>query len=120
MSSEDFWLIAGAAGEGTLFTSFRDPSSDPVAAPILDRARERGIVPNFRVLYSYGAVQAWAAAVEEAGSLDPEAVITSLRSHEFGTVLGPIRFDGKGDVLPSGFDWFIWTQGEFVQKDLTE
>ena len=64
LSSEDFWLIAGTAGEGTLFTSFRDPSSDPGAAAILERARERGIVPNYRVLYSYGAVQAWAAAVE--------------------------------------------------------
>jgi hypothetical protein len=34
------------------------------------------------VLYSYGAVQAWAAAVARAGSLDPEAVITSLRSQQ--------------------------------------
>jgi branched-chain amino acid transport system substrate-binding protein len=64
LSTEDFWLIAGTAGEGTLFTSFRDPSGDPAAAAILERARERGIVPNYRVLYSYGAVQAWAAAVE--------------------------------------------------------
>ena len=120
VASEDFGLIAGTAGEGTLFTSFRDPSRDPGAAAILERARERGIVPTYRLLYSYGAVQAWAAAVARAGSLDPEAVSTSLHSHEFDTVLGRIRFDEKGDVLPAGFEWFVWTGGEFVPKDLTD
>jgi branched-chain amino acid transport system substrate-binding protein len=120
LASEDFWLIAGTAGEGALFTSFRDPSRDPGAAAILERAREHRIVPNYRVLYSYGAVQAWAAAAERAGSLDFEAVSTALHSHEFDTVLGRIRFDEKGDVIPSAFDWFIWTNGEFVPKDLSD
>ena len=41
LSSEDFWLIAGTAAEGTLFTSFRDPSGEPGAAAILERARAR-------------------------------------------------------------------------------
>jgi branched-chain amino acid transport system substrate-binding protein len=120
LSTEDYWMIAGTAGEGTLFTSFRDPSSDPAAAALLERARERGTVPTYRVLYSYGAVQAWAAAVERADSLDFEAVSTALHSHEFDTVLGRIRFDEKGDVLPAGFEWFVWTNGEFVQKDPTD
>jgi branched-chain amino acid transport system substrate-binding protein len=120
LSSEDFWLIAGAAGEGTLFTSFRDPSGDPGAAAILERAREHGILPTYRVLYSYGAVQAWTAAVEQAGSLEPKAVSAALRGHEFDTVLGRIRFDEKGDVVPAGFEWFVWTNGEFVPKALTD
>jgi branched-chain amino acid transport system substrate-binding protein len=120
ITTEDFGLIARAAGEGALFTSFRDPSRNPGAAAILARARERGIVPNYRVLYSYGAVQAWAAAVARAGSLDAEAVSTSLHRHEFDTVLGRIRFDEKGDVLPSAFEWFVWTSGEFVPKDLSD
>jgi branched-chain amino acid transport system substrate-binding protein len=120
INTEDFWLIAGPAGEGTLFTSFRDPSTNPGAAAILERAREQGIVPTYRVLYSYGAVQAWAAAVKNAGSLDAQAVSASLHSHEFDTVLGRIRFDKKGDVSPAAFEWFVWTNGEFVPKDLTE
>jgi branched-chain amino acid transport system substrate-binding protein len=120
LSSEDFWLIAGTAAEGTLFTSFRDPSAEPGAAAILERARERQIEPNYRVLYSYGAVQAWAAAVERAGSLDLKAVSAALHSHEFDTVLGRIRFDPKGDVLPAGFEWFVWTSGEFVPKDSSD
>jgi branched-chain amino acid transport system substrate-binding protein len=120
LSSEDFWLIAGTAAEGTFFTSFRDPSQEPGAAAILERARARQVEPNSRVLYSYGAVQAWAAAVERAGSLDPDAVSRSLHSDEFDTVLGRIRFDAKGDVIPAGFEWFVWTNGEFVPKDLSD
>jgi branched-chain amino acid transport system substrate-binding protein len=120
ITGEDFWLIAGTSGEGTLFTSFRDPSRNSGAAAVLERAREHKIVPNYRVLYSYGAVQAWAAAVEGAASLDPEAVSASLHSHEFDTVLGRIRFDEKGDVSPSAFEWFVWTNGRFVPKDRTD
>jgi branched-chain amino acid transport system substrate-binding protein len=120
LSSEDFWLIAGTAAEGTLFTSFRDPSEGPGAAAILERARERQLEPNYRVLYSYGAVQAWAAAVKQAGSLELEAITAALRSHEFETVLGRIRFDEKGDVLPAGFEWFVWTNGEFVPQDVSD
>ncbi len=53
-----------------------------------------------------------------AGSFDLEAVSTALHRHEFDTVLGRIRFDAKGDVLPAGFEWFVWTSGEFVPKDV--
>jgi hypothetical protein len=31
--------------------------------------------------------------------------------------LGRIRFDEKGDVSPSAFEWFVWTSGEFVPRD---
>jgi branched-chain amino acid transport system substrate-binding protein len=120
LSTEDYWLVAGEAGEGTLFTSYSDPSGNPGAAAIMKRARARKIEPKYRMLYSYGAVQAWAAAVEKAGSLDFEAVSKSLHSHEFDTVLGRISFDEKGDVVPAGFDWFVWTRGDFVPRDPTD
>ena len=44
------------------------------------------------------AVQVWAQAAEKAGSLELEAMIASLREHQFDTVLGPIDFDDKGDL----------------------
>ena len=44
LTSEDFWLIAGTAGEGAMFTSFRDPSSDPAAVTIIERARAHGML----------------------------------------------------------------------------
>ena len=35
-------------------------------------------------------------------------------------MLSRIRFDAKGDVIPAGFEWFVWTSGELVPKDLGE
>jgi branched-chain amino acid transport system substrate-binding protein len=57
-------------------------------------------------LYSYGAVQAWAQAVQQAGSFKPDAVIKALKSGTFDTVIGKIGFDEKGDV--TGITAFVW------------
>jgi branched-chain amino acid transport system substrate-binding protein len=52
--------------------------------------------------------------VEKAGSLDLDAVIASLRSHAFRTVLGEIGFDDKGDVTAPGYVWYVWNNGAYV------
>ena len=65
-------------------------------------------------LYAYGAVQVWALAVEQAGTLELKAVIAALRSRRFVTVLGEIGFDEKGDVTTPGFVWYVWKNGEYV------
>ena len=62
-------------------------------------------------------VQVWAQAVEKAGSLALDAVIASLRRHEFDTVLGKIGFDEKGDLTAPSFVWYVWQNGEYVQKE---
>jgi branched-chain amino acid transport system substrate-binding protein len=121
LSTGEFWLVAGPAGEGTLFTSFSDPTSEPSAAEVMGRLAARLQQPNARALYSYGAAQVWAQAVEKAGTTDPGAVAQALRQERFDTVLGTIGFDAKGDV--AGFDpfvWYVWTDGKYVPKDLTE
>jgi branched-chain amino acid transport system substrate-binding protein len=119
--TEEFWLITGAAGEGTLFTSGPDPRKHPAATPIVKRFRESGYEPEGYTLYAYAAVQTWAQAVEKAGTLDYKAVIDSLQAHEFDTVLGRISFDDKGDVR--GFDpfvWYIWKDGNYAAVDPAE
>ena len=121
LSTGEFWLVAGPAGEGTLFTSFSDPTHDPRAAEVMDRLQAQLQQPNARALYSYAAVQLWAQAVEQAGTTDAARVAEMLRQEQFDTVLGTIGFDAKGDV--TGFDpfvWYVWTDGEYVPKDLTE
>ena len=50
----------------------------------------------------------WAQATAKAGSLELEAILASLRSHEFGTVLGPIGFDQKGDVTLQSPVLYAW------------
>ena len=115
VASGDFWLVAGAAGEGTLLTAGPDPRNDSAATTIVRRFRDEGYEPEGFTLYAYAAVQAWAQAVEEAGTLDTQAVIEALHADEFDTVLGHIGFDDKGDVR--GFEpfvWYVWRAGDYV------
>ena len=107
-------MIAGPAAEGTLFTFSADPRRNPQAAPAVERFRAENFEPAGYTLLSYGAVQAWAQAVKEAGSLDLREVITSLRTHQFDTVLGRIDFDDKGDLTVQSWVWYIWKGGEYV------
>ena len=116
MANEAFGQIAGEAGDGTLFTFFRDLRRNPGVEPLVDRFRKLGFEPEGYTLHSYGAVQAWAQAVILAGSTATEAVIDSLRTNQFDTVLGRIGFDAKGDIKQSGFDWYIWRGGGYVPQ----
>jgi branched-chain amino acid transport system substrate-binding protein len=66
-------------------------------------------------------VQAWAQAVEKAGTTDAAQVAEILREQQFQTVLGAIGFDANGDV--TGFEpfaWYVWTDGRYVPQDLTD
>lgn len=113
LSTGEFGVVAGPAAEGTLFTSFSDPSRDPRSAELM--ARTRLEEPSGRVLHSYAAVQVWAQAVAKAGTLGSEAVARVLHEAEFDTVLGRIGFDAKGDV--EGFEpfvWYVWRNGTYV------
>jgi branched-chain amino acid transport system substrate-binding protein len=114
LASEDFGLIAGRAAEGALFTDVADPRRRPEAAPIVERFRASGFEPQLYTLYTYGAVQAWAQAAEKAASLELQAMIASLRQHQFNTVLGPIDFDDKGDLTVQSPAWYVWRGGTYV------
>jgi branched-chain amino acid transport system substrate-binding protein len=98
LATEEFGLLAGAGAEGTLFIDNPDPRRNAEAAPVVERFRASGFEPEGYTLNAYGVVQVWAQAAEKAGSLELQAMIASLRSNEFDTVLGPIGFDEKGDV----------------------
>ena len=65
-------------------------------------------------LYAYGAVQVWAQAAEKAGSLELQAMIAAMREHQFDTVLGPIDFDDKGDIIGLPPVWLIWRGGNYM------
>lgn len=103
----EFMFVAGEAGEGTHFTFGPDMRLNPEAVDVAAAIREEDAYePEGYTLYSYGAVQAWAQAVEQAGSLKPKAVINALRTGRFDTVLGKIGFDEQGDV--TGISTFVW------------
>jgi len=111
--TQEFWSITGPDGEGTLMTFSPDPRKNPTAAPIVKKFRDKGIEPEGYVLYTYGAIQAWAQAVEKAKATDPKKMIESLRKNQFDTVLGTIGFDSKGDVTAPGYVFYEWKNGQY-------
>ena len=102
----DFLITAGEAGVGTHFTFGPDIRLKPEAATVVAAFAEDGYDPAGYTLYSYGAVQAWAQAVQKAGDLRSTKISNTLHSGKFDTVLGRIGFDEKGDV--TGVVPFIW------------
>ena len=108
LATEEFGLIAGPAGEGTLFIDNPDPRLRAEAASVVERFRASGLEPEGAILNVYGAVQVWAQAAEKAGSLELDAMIAALRQHRFDTVLGPIGFDEKGDVTLQSPVVYVW------------
>jgi len=119
LTSSEFRFIAGDAAEGTFLTFGPDLRLRPEAASVVESIREGDAYePQGKTLYAYAAVEAWAQAVERAGSVDEAAVIEALRTGSFDTVLGHIGFDEKGDVTGvSPFIWYRWTGDDYVPAE---
>ena len=111
--TDEYWSITGDAGEGTLMTFSPDPRLNEEAADVVAKFEEAGINPEGYTLYTYAAIQAWAAAVEEAGSTDFDPVVEALNAGTFQTVLGELDFDDKGDVTLPGYVMYEWRGGEY-------
>jgi branched-chain amino acid transport system substrate-binding protein len=114
-----FLFVAGKAGEGTYFTFVPDMRLKPEAKDVVAAIREEDAYePDGYTLYAYGAVQAWVQAVEQAGSLEPKAVIKVLREGSFDTVIGKIGFDEKGDVTGiSTFVWYVFGKEDYARAE---
>ena len=85
------------------------------------RSRRTARNPMARAVLQLCGGAGWAQAVEQAGTTDAAGSPRRCAEEQFDTVLGPIGFDAKGDV--TGFDpfaWYVWTDGRYVPKDLTE
>jgi len=111
--TDEYWSITGEAGEGTLMTFSPDPRKNPGVEGLVQKFRDKGIEPEGYVLYTYAAVQAWAAAAEEAGTTDTEEVVEALNAGTFDTVLGELKFDDKGDVSLPGYVFYEWADGTY-------
>ncbi|TFH46680.1 MAG: branched-chain amino acid ABC transporter substrate-binding protein [Lysobacterales bacterium] len=111
--TDEFWKITGEAGAGTLMTCSPDPRKNMTAAPVVKAFRDGGYEPEGYTLYTYGAIQAWAAAVEKAKSTDTRKVEEALHAGQFDTVLGKIGFDKQGDVTAPGYVWYVWKNGTY-------
>ena len=114
--TKDFWQITGATGEGTLMTFPSDPRNRPSAAKVVQSFKARNVDPEGYVLYTYAAVQIWAAAAEKLKSIDPKKIADAMKSSgPWQTVLGPISFDKKGDVTVADYVFYVWKNGAYSE-----
>ncbi|MBU6497014.1 MAG: branched-chain amino acid ABC transporter substrate-binding protein [Rhodospirillales bacterium] len=113
--TKEFWQITGSAGEGAMMTFPSDPRLRPTAAAVVKAFKAKGIDPEGYVLYAYAAVQEWADAANKAGTVDAKKVAAVLRAGTWNTVLGPISYDKKGDVMKSDYVFYIWHDGNYAQ-----
>jgi branched-chain amino acid transport system substrate-binding protein len=109
----EFWKITGPAGQGTIMTFAPDPRKAPNAKSVVERFRAQGYDPEGYTLYTYAAIQVWAAAAEKTKSLDVSKLSAAIKGNKFTTVLGDLQYDRKGDVSNAKYVFYIWDNGEY-------
>jgi branched-chain amino acid transport system substrate-binding protein len=109
------WQIAGPAAEGVLMTFAPPAEKDPAAAKAVAELKALQEDPTGYVLYSYAAIQIWAEAATKAGTTDPTKVSAKLKSGgPWPSVLGPVSFDAKGDVVNAAYAIYRWHDGNYA------
>ena len=113
--------MAGEASEGVRFPSYPDLRSEPTAAALVAKFRAQGYEPEGITLQNFVASRVWAEAVEDAGTLELNAVIEALRTRKFDTLYGRIGFDDNGDVTGyEPFVWYVWRDDTYLPVDPDE
>ncbi|MBC8038901.1 MAG: branched-chain amino acid ABC transporter substrate-binding protein [Rhizobiales bacterium] len=115
-NTEEFWTIAGPAGEGMIFTFAPEPRNNPAAKEVVERFKAAGYDPEGYTLYEYAAIQAWAAGAAATGGTDSKKIAEWLRAgNPFKTVLGELSLDAKGDVKDAKYVWYKFSEGKYTE-----
>lgn len=114
---EEFWTAAGPAANDTVFTGRPDLRGAPAARNVLAAFRALGLGDLPSGLGTYAAVEVWAAAARRAGTLDPATLADTIHRGRFATVIGPVAFDQKGDLVGAAWQWFAWRDGDYRPLD---
>ncbi len=114
--TDEYWKIAGPAGEGTLMTFQPDPRKKAEAKAVVDAFRKANYEPEGYTLYTYAAIQVWAQAAKKAGSLDMAKVSKAIRGSSFSTVIGTLNMDNRGDVKDPEYVWYVWKNGKYAEQ----
>ncbi len=108
------------AGEAALtdvyLTALPDPRKQATAAPVIERFEARYGVLDRHALSTYDAVGAflWALRAGKPESAEPEElgkVLQVLRAGAYPGALGMLRWDARGDRLPSPYVVYSATRG---------
>jgi branched-chain amino acid transport system substrate-binding protein len=115
-NTEEFWTIAGPAGEGMIFTFAPEPRNFPEAKEVVEKMKAGGYDPEGYTLYAYAAIQAWAQAATATGGTDGKKIAEWLRAgNPVKTVLGEITMNEKGDIKNAKYVWYKFSNGKYTE-----
>lgn len=97
---------------GTLMVGLPEPA-DGAAVAALDAIRAQGVHPEGYALPAYAAVEIAEKALENA----PPQPGSPFDGRTFGTALGPVSFDGKGDLAENPYRLFRFDGRDFLPFD---
>jgi branched-chain amino acid transport system substrate-binding protein len=118
MNNVEFWTIAGEAATGMIFTFAPEPRTNPAAAEVVAKFKAAGYDPEGYTLYTYAAIQMYAAAAAGTKGTDNKALAAWLRAgNPVKTVLGDLALDAKGDVKDAKYVWYKFANGKYAQDD---
>jgi branched-chain amino acid transport system substrate-binding protein len=116
MNVAELWSIADKATENLIFTFAPDPRNIPAAAKIVEEFKASGYDPESYTLYTYAAVQMYAAAATATGGWDNKKIAEWLRAgNTVQTVMGDITLDSKGDIKNPTYVWYAWKDGKYFE-----
>lgn len=121
LANAELGQIVGEGVAGTLLTFAPDPAKDPNAKAIVASLQARNIDPTGFTIPSYAAVQVLAQAATEAKSFEPKKIADVLHSGKvFDTVIGPLSYDGKGDLTKASYVMYEWKKESDGKLTFTE
>lgn len=100
---------------GTLMIGLPEPA-DKADGALVARLREAGLEPEGYVLPTYAGVEVAAKAALEAHEANTK-VSVALSNGVFQTAIGPVRFDGKGDLADNPFGLFRFDGQNFLKAE---
>ena len=114
--TDEFWKASGPAGEGVLMTFRPDPRDRAPAKDVLDEFKKQDYDPAGYTLFAYAALQVFADAAAQGKSVKLVDLAKALHSHKYGTVIGSIAFDKKGDVVNPEYVLYVWHNGKYEEQ----
>jgi len=110
----EFWENVGDCGQYVFFTYVGLPHSlwnEKTEAFMTNFEERYGTTPGAVAMESYDATHMLLAAIEEAGSTEPDAIISALEQMEYTGALGDIWFEyGNHNPLPDDEPAWMWHQ----------
>ncbi len=117
LGSSEFWVIAGEAGNGTVFSAPIDPRRFETARAVVPLLARDNQPAQPYSLYAYAALQVLAEALRMADASTKAELDPLLNGTTFDTVLGNVRFDSNGDAEIPSYSAFEWRDGEVVRLE---